>query len=65
MSGGRWWLLTGFIRRGKEVQDGMGAALRDAFPMETEADEAMQRCIEQLDLVEGTLKGRLGNGTKR
>lgn len=68
MIGGKWRALARFVRRGREVEEGTGQALRDAFssaaldpfdnPMETEADAAMRRCIELLDELEGTLKGR-------
>jgi hypothetical protein len=74
MTGGRFRALTSLIRRGRETHEGTGQALRDAYhdgardpfssepassPMEAEADDAMRRCIEALNDVEGTLRGRL------
>jgi hypothetical protein len=61
MAMGRFRIFGGLIRRGKETQDGVGQALRDAHPMEIEADDAMQRCIDALKDVEGTLRGRLND----
>jgi hypothetical protein len=59
MKEGRFRILNFvFGRRGHEVEAGTGAALRESFPMESEADADMQRCIDLLDQVEFTIRER-------